>query len=174
MKEHKRDEINQDTVRDIYNKNSYCIYCGRKVKLRKRHIDYSVEHIFPRAIFKWTKTFDKATMNAKCNLAITHPKCNMKKSAYVPTHSYLDGLCTTPNHIKALHEYREQNKDLIKAYLDMLNEVHADQDCKCAICKKDLKRYNAILRRIDFSKPRVIENAMAVCNACSIELIRSE
>lgn len=153
------------TVETLYKlDNGVCPLCGKKVN--KRNMDsYNIDHIVPQIVFKYSENNGLNSLcNGYSNLLLVHKTCNVKKGI-----DFLDinMLYLTKQRKKEILE----NIDSCKEYIEKFNSIRKkkleEQNCKCAICQNEITEEDTILRRLDGSKKRSLENSAAICRYCN-------
>lgn len=145
-----------------------CAICGKKIVGTA-----SKDHVFPRALYKWSECYVSQTAYAELikmieganNQVKTHESCNKAKEDEIPTIGCL--------HIeKDKMERLEALKDALDATISYytLHKYHLlqRQKEKCFGCGKKING-QGVLRRIDPDKDRKWENAAIVCHICNTE-----
>lgn len=154
-----------------------CIYCGKHIDMgEQRGVSWSLEHVVPRAVYKWVeRVMSKDEVNkcfelidSKDNLAITCCSCNVRRGSLLPSvdsvisNKYMsdDLKSMYINTIAGLQKYM----DIYKAVIDI---SYKRQNCKCARCGSFLPLSQATLRRRNKNKLRTVKNGMLVCPYCN-------
>ncbi|MBO5388783.1 MAG: hypothetical protein J6A59_11685 [Lachnospiraceae bacterium] len=174
------DRLSPNKIEIIHNRqNKKCIYCNRPIDIKlQRGIHWNVEHVIPRAIFKWLENILPKKDNDKLfklitsmdNLALVHYKCNIRKDSYIPSEKELKELKVSTNVINKYIDTLNKTNEYIQQYYDIKNRVYSKQKCKCFICKKRTTFKSAVIRRKDSNIPRIESNAMVICTQCNSEL----
>ena len=147
-------------------RNQLCAICGKPIAGRS-----SKEHVFPRAIAKWTEQYIEPkefidliyAIESKDNIVKTHPDCNYEKSDSIIS---IDDLYLIEDERAGLESVYEEIEPYLNKYLEIKNDILESQAGKCLICKKPLQD-DGVLRRLDKSKPRIIANGGIMCPECS-------
>lgn len=139
-----------------------CFLCGKPLA-GKRTAKY---YLAPTIIRKWTSATSIQTKPVLSIKVETHASCAAK---YQGTITLL-----ASERFKSLSEtdqtrYRSayNNSISIARYINTLSKVVKSQNSKCAFCNAEITMETAVLRRKDYTKPRVCWNADAVCIDCN-------
>lgn len=150
-----------------------CAICGRMIDLSgQRHIDWNIDHFVPKAVAKWSLGIDTYDLNYlrellsdDVNLLVTHPSCNESK-----------GMSYDINDIDNLYISNESKADLrsfvkdVNTYLDEYNravvQIKTRYKNRCVDCKKEITS-DFVLRRIDTTIPRSVQNSVLLCPRCN-------
>lgn len=143
-----------------------CAICGEIVE----NI-ISRDHVFPRAIWKWQETtlpkeeFTelKRAIESSKNIVKVHPDCNYAKEESLFN---IDDLTLTEKQRRKLEVVEKSVRPYIAGYMQIKEQIISRQNEKCYVCKKALGE-DRVLRRIDTSKPRTIENGCVLCHNCN-------
>lgn len=135
-----------------------CKYCGRRL-----FNGYTVEHIFPRAIYKWTYSVCseeerlalKEFMKSKDNTCLVHASCNVKAGL-----RNIDGSRSNKDCNEFIQPYIEKYKAVMQPILER-------QDYECYLCGNELKEGKMYPRRVFHEQPRTSDNGVIVCKACN-------
>ena len=163
----------------LQEQNGVCIYCGKPISIdEQRGVIWTVEHIIPRAVYKWLErclsvedcNLLYSLIDNKNNIAISHYSCNLQQGSSVPTEEDIDKLiCSTTLKERYKNQIRLSLK-FIELYDSVLDVVWSRQKCKCGKCGKILPKHYATIRRRNYGKNRTINNAIAVCYSCNMEI----
>ena len=154
------------TMRKKKKRNQLCAICGKPINGNS-----SKEHVFPRAIAKWTEEYIEPkeyidliyAIESDDNIVKTHPDCNYEKSDSIIS---IEELHLIEDERAGLESVYSEIEPYIEKYLSIKRDILASQDGKCYLCKKELSD-EGILRRLDRSKPRILENGGVMCVECS-------
>lgn len=142
-----------------------CIVCGQPTGNCR-----SIEHIYPRAIFKWAQyclpaddySFLKKAIQSKDNRAYSHFSCNQDKQDSLPD---ISALFFTEKKKLAVYNLSKQLAPFCDWYENYKSEILASQNGQCYLCHKPIS--SGIIRRIDKTLPRTRENASIICPKCN-------
>ena len=169
--------IRTTKVRHILEEQNYiCTICGDKIDDNRgdKGDCWSVDHIVPQAVFKWS-TFDDVIdiMNDENNLLIVHSKCNTNKGEKIPKVHYTDTLHLSRDVSSRKIAYRKSVEGYIQDFIRLKTEVIEKQNNRCRLCNKLIPSVSTCsLRRIDKSQDMVKSNACVVCLKCSYKVER--
>ena len=145
-----------------------CAICGKKIVGTA-----SKDHVFPRALYKWSECYISQTAYAELKKMIeradnqvkTHESCNKAKEDEIPT---IDHLYIENDQMERLEALKDALDATISYYT--LHKYHLLQKQKerCFSCGEKIKG-QGVLRRIDPDKDRKWENAAIVCHICNTE-----
>lgn len=153
-----------------------CVYCGKLVDVaEQRGVAWSIEHIVPRAVFKWLERIllprevDELfkLIEDNNNIAITHYECNFTRGCSLPT---VDGIknMSIPNDLEIIYlNTLNKTQDYINIYRSIVNSTLEKQEYKCGRCGKLLYEDDTVLRRRRKDRIRNPKNAIAYCNCCN-------
>ncbi|MCR5597106.1 MAG: hypothetical protein K6G19_02935 [Lachnospiraceae bacterium] len=144
-----------------------CAICGKSIER-----GYSVDHVYPRAIYKWSEKYlsrDEQnqlvdSIESDGNYVKTHRDCNMAKEDTMPE---IDKLYLTPEKKQELQLLGEKIRKELENYTHQKSQLLQNQNGKCIGCGCDLQE--GVLRRKDPKMPRIWENACVVCHECNLK-----
>lgn len=153
----------------IYKKTQgICIFCGKK--LSSDGLDWSVEHFFPRAIYKWIPNPEVSkVLESLSNLFIVHIPCNISKDSRLPNLKNIHALHANDDIKANLHALYIHIESAIKDYHNLKNNQWLTQQKCCGFCQKPVKLVRTTLRRKHNDLPRSAENAICLCYRCSMK-----
>lgn len=137
----------------------------------------NVDHAVPRACVKWALGMSSDELSpiidalgSRDNILIMHEQCNTAKG--VAFHD-LDNLNITDKAKSGISRVMKIAAPAILRYTFVLGTVLRRNNFRCKSCGVDLDVTTAVLRRLNSSKPRSLNNVVCLCNRCSILGVRS-
>lgn len=146
-----------------------CAICGKPIT----EVHISVDHVFPRAIYKWLKQevpwetwlAFKKTIDGIDNMVPVHRKCNVEKEDSTID---IESLHCSEKKKEALRNVRDEISPYLSIYNNRKDNFLIRQGGSCYNCGKSLTG-TQVLRRIDRKKPRIWQNGCLVCHVCNLE-----
>lgn len=153
-------------VRILLDHNHYiCPICGRKINKDQK---LSVDHFFPRTIYKWTNSQEaKNIIENKTNMFYTHPTCNLSKNDDIPNIAQIQKLYTDEKTKQQLYKIRYKLKPHIEQYKQLKKATLKKQKYRCISCHRSLFNTKCTIRRKIHELERSPENAVCVCKNCN-------
>ena len=156
-------------VADTGAKPPICAICGDPI--REKHI--SVDHIFPRAVYKWVRQnlseknylILKRRIESPENMLPVHRKCNVEKEDSLTD---IEKLYCDSRQKEALRKLRIEILPELSMFQNEKESLFTGQEGKCFCCGRPLKKAQ-VLRRIDIKIPRIWQNGCLVCHVCNLE-----
>lgn len=148
-------------------KRNVCPICGRSTPGAR-----NMDHVFPRALYKWTEAYVtreryayvRSVIEDPGNLIEVHRECNRGKQDRLPV---LGSMTLGDIRKKELTAMEADISEEIGRYAEGKAWVLKKQDGKCYRCGDEAGK-GAVLRRLDPEKPRIWENACVLCRKCNI------
>ena len=138
--------------------NGVCFYCNEPLS------NPTVEHIVPRAVYKWTKEYLKESdykrlrgvIQSRKNLVVVHESCNVGRGLSDISVEHL-----SPGNRKFV-------KSKIRFYNNTIQSALENQGNKCYLCKKYINGTSYPRRKTNGK--RVIENCAVLCFKCNMKI----
>jgi len=146
-----------------------CAICGKEIDEGKETVD----HIFPRAMYKWFAEYLQEEHNNRIkkiiegpdNKAWVHHHCNIVKGEQIYK---ISTLYVSEQKKLKLYEVKELLGPVIKQYIRNKEKKLSEQSGKCFCCGRRISLRGGTVRRIDPNKKRIWENACIVCHYCNL------
>lgn len=148
--------------------SNICAICGKPIS----EGDISKDHVFPKAIYKWTKeeisrkeyVYINSTLNSTGNYVYTHKLCNYCKDDYIPN---IADLYISKDKANALYTIHDKIAPYLQRFEELKGILMTKQGGKCYCCHQDLSE-KAVIRRITPKCKRIMDNACLVCHECNV------
>lgn len=180
---HRRSVEDAIKIEYLKEQNNICPYCGKGILLKYRHGKrrLSLDHVIPYSVFKWTeKLLDNEDVenlyelvHDRRNYIICHLGCNEGKNSLILNKKDIKKLHISARHKKDVFQHLSECAKYTNLYNTVRDKILSKQNYCCLRCLCRIDKYNTSLRRYDENKPRVLDNAVALCTECSSFVSRS-
>lgn len=172
--------VTYDELKPLIKQTTVCPLCGEtfiKITAENRRYYWSLDHIIPKAVFKWSLNKfpnDKDAMaqllDTMDNYAIVHTRCNVSKGNTLHVLNHLEDLHCSESTLDTYRANIEKASKYISYYRHLFTRVLNRQRSKCYLCGNPIQGMAPVMRRIDSNKKRTMKNAMLVCSSCNCRL----
>lgn len=169
-----------DELEPLIKQTTVCPLCGEsftEITAKNRRYYWSLDHIIPKAVFKWSLNkfpMDEDVMfqllDTMDNYAIVHTRCNMRKGNTLYVLNHLEELHCSESTLDMYRANIELASKYINYYRHLFTRIMNRQHNKCYCCGNRIQNKAPVIRRIDCNGKRIMKNAMLVCSSCNCKL----